>query len=395
MVTPSRRGVLPSPTGSRFSSSLRSFPSSLKSFLRSNPVLLIAAALALVSVFFVPPDFLYSSYFDWKTLTCLFCTLSVICALRHIHFFTFLAERLISLSGTARRAVLSTVIITFVGSMLIANDMALLTFLPLGYHVLSASGQKKYLIFTFVMQNIGANLGGMLTPFGNPQNLYLYNRFSIPSGEFVLLMAPPFLFAVSLIVLSCFLFVKNDPISLLSESRDSLPTGRTALLLLLFSFSLVLVFRLVPFWVGLILIPLVLLFVDRGALLSVDYGLLLTFFFFFLFAGNMARIAPLHSLLSSLMAGRPLLVSLLSCQFISNVPSSILLSGFTDNYRALLYGVNCGGVGTLVSSLASLITFRQYCSLEPGGAKKYLAVFSAFSFAFLLLMSLFCYLLLL
>lgn len=359
-------------------------------FIKGNTVLLIAFAAAAVTSVAVPPDAEYAGYFDLRTLTCLFCTLAVICALKNISFFTVTAERIVSATGNIRRAVIAIVVITFIGSMLIANDMALLTFLPLGYRVLESSGQKKYMIFTFIMQNIGANLGGMLTPFGNPQNLYLYNKFGIPTGEFMGIMAIPFATATALIILCCLIFVKSEPITVSIKSEKALPVGRTALYLALFAFSIVIVFRIVPYWVGLILIPAVLMFADRKALASVDYGLLLTFVCFFIFSGNMSRIAPISRFLSSVLQKEPLTVSILSCQVMSNVPSAILLSGFTDNYRALLYGVNIGGTGTLIASLASLITYRQFCAEAPEKKRKYLAAFTALNSVFLVIMAVVC-----
>ena len=238
-------------------------------------IAVVAAALASL---IVPPDAAYLTYFDFKTLSCLFCTLAVVCALKNTRFFTILAQRIVTLTGNLRSAVLSLVVITFIGSMLTANDMALLTFLPLGYFVLEQTGRQKHMAFVFIMQNIAANLGGMLTPFGNPQNLYLYSRFAIPSGEFVAIMAPPFALSVALIVVCCLVFV----------------------------------------------------------------------------------------------------------------PSAILLSQFTSDYKALLLGVNIGGAGTLIASLANLITFREYLSHNAGGARTYILRFSAFNFAFLGILIAFC-----
>ena len=277
--------------------------------------------------------------------------------------------------------------------MLIANDMALLTFLPLGYFVLSSTGKKKYMAFTFIMQNIAANLGGMLTPFGNPQNLYLYTKFAIPTGEFIATMLPPFLISIALITLCCLVFVKKEKMEI-KEEKIVLPVGKTIVYSLLFILSIVIVFRIIPFWTGLIVIPAFLLFMDRNALKNVDYCLILTFVAFFIFAGNMARISTVKELLDGLMQKNALLVSTLSCQGISNVPSAILLSQFTSDYRALLFGVNIGGVGTLISSLASLITFREYTKHDQGGAKKYILLFSAFNFAFLFILLGACFFLL-
>ena len=160
-------------------------------FVNHNAVFCIAFTLAVITCFFIPPDAEYIGYFDFKTLACLFSTLAVVCALKNVKFFTILARGIVKTTGTLRTAVFALVFITFFGSMLIANDMALLTFLPLGYFVLSSTGQEKAMAYTFILQNIAANLGGMLTPFGNPQNLYLFSKFNIPTGEFMLIMLPP------------------------------------------------------------------------------------------------------------------------------------------------------------------------------------------------------------
>lgn len=268
--------------------------------------------------------------------------------------------------------------------MLIANDMALLTFLPLGYFVLESTGKQRYMAFTFIMQNIAANLGGMLTPFGNPQNLYLYTKYNINDYEFVGIMFVPFAVSVILITICC-LFVKKEPLEI-SEKIESLNKKRTILYAILFVLAIAIVFRGIPYYVGLIIIPIVLLFADRKALKMVDYPLLLTFVAFFIFAGNMARIDAVRNLFSWLLEQNTLLFSAISCQVISNVPSAILLSQFTDNYRELLVGVNIGGTGTLIASLASLITFREYTRHNPTKVKSYIGMFSAFNFGFLIIL---------
>lgn len=361
---------------------------SVKSFIKKNAVTVIAFIAAAVTAFIVPPDKEYIGYFDFKTLSCLFCVLAVVCALKNIGFFYLLAKQIVKKFKTVRSSVIVLVCITFIGSMFIANDMALLTFLPLGYLVLSSTGEEGYLAFTFVMQNIAANLGGMLTPFGNPQNLYLYTKFNIPTGEFMLIMLPVFILSVALILLCCFVFIKPEKLELKSEPV-TLPKVKTAVYLLLFVLAIAIVFRGIPYWLGLIFIPLVLLFFDRKALLAVDYPLLLTFVFFFIFAGNMARIDSVRNLFAFLLEKNTLLFSVLSCQIISNVPSAILLSQFTEDYAHLLAGVNIGGVGTLISSLASLITFREYTSRFPNQTKRYIALFSLFSFGFLIILTVF------
>lgn len=351
-------------------------------WIRKNLVLCIAVLAAVVTSCIVPPDAQYLDYFDWKTLTCLFCVLAVVCALKNIRFFYLLAQKVVALCKTTRLSILALVYITFLGSMLIANDMALLTFLPLGYLVLTTTHMEKHMAFTFIMQNIAANLGGMLTPFGNPQNLYLYSKFSIPTLEFMGIMLPPFLLAIALITLCCLVFVKSEPLELPTEPVRLEPK-RTVLYLALFVLSIVIVFRAIPYWIGLIVIPLVLLFADRKALRMVDYPLLLTFVAFFIFAGNMGRIDVVREFFAFLLTQNTLIFSTLSCQVISNVPSAILLSQFTNNYADLLVGVNIGGTGTLIASLASLITFREYTSHNPGKTGAYVGKFSLFNFGFL------------
>jgi len=368
---------------------LRRVMHNILSFAKKNAVMLIAALAAIITSIIVPPDKAYIDYFDFKTLTCLFCVLAVVCALRNIRFFYTMAKAIIRKFKNAKICILALVYITFIGSMLIANDMALLTFLPLGYFVLHTTGKEKYMAFTFIMQNIAANLGGMLTPFGNPQNLYLYSKFNIPDIEFVTIMFPPFIISIVLITACCLIFVKSEPL-VIEEKAASLPIPRVIIYLILFAFSILIVFRTVPYYYGLIIIPLALLILDRQALLQVDYGLLSTFVFFFIFSGNMARIDIIRDFFSFLLEKNTLVFSALSCQFISNVPSAILLSQFTNNYRELLLGVNIGGAGTMIASLASLITFREYSKQDPGHTVRYLIKFSLFNFAFLGILILFC-----
>ncbi len=368
---------------------IEGFLHNITQFCKKNIVMLIALLAATTTSIIITPDKQYLEYFDFKTLTCLFCVLAVVCALKNIRFFYMLAHKIVRVFKTARASVLALVYVTFIGSMLIANDMALLTFLPLGFLVLTTTGKEKYMAFTFIMQNIAANLGGMLTPFGNPQNLYLYTKFAIPTGEFMGIMALPFLLSILLITVCCLIFVKSEPLEL-GEEKISLPPLKTAIYLSLFALSIIIVFRVIPYQIGLVIIPLVLLFLDRKALVEVDYPLLLTFVFFFIFAGNMARIEPVKNLFSSLLDKNTLIVSALSCQVISNVPSSILLSQFTSNYKDLLLGVNIGGVGTLISSLASLITLREFIKHNHGKTKSYVLQFSAFNFGFLIILLLFC-----
>ncbi|MBQ3547149.1 MAG: citrate transporter [Clostridia bacterium] len=364
------------------------FLKGILNFFKRNIVMTVALIAAVVTSCMIPPDKAYVGYFDFKTLTCLFCVLAVVCALKNIRFFYILARKIVEVCGNIRSCVLMLVYITFIGSMLIANDMALLTFLPLGYYVLTTTKQEKYMEITFILQNIAANLGGMLTPFGNPQNLYLYSFFEIDNLEFVGIMAPCFTVAIILITLCCLVFIKPEKV-ILQKQGVNLPPVKTILYLLLFAYSILIVFRGIPYWTGLIVIPLFLIIMDRDALKAVDYPLLFTFVFFFIFAGNMARIDAVRTLFSFLLSKSTLLFSVLSCQVISNVPSAVLLSQFTNNYADLLVGVNIGGAGTLIASLASLITFREYAKHNPTKFKHYILTFSLFNFGFLAVLTIF------
>lgn len=357
----------------------------VKSFVKGHIVFIIATLAAVISCFFVHPDSEYLGYIDYKTICCLFSTLAVICALRDIMFFTVLSRKIVSVIKNLRTLAIALVIITFVGSMLIANDMALITFLPLGYLSLSVTGNEKHSAYIFILQNISANLGGMLTPFGNPQNLYLYSYFNIPTGEFTMIMLPPFILAVAMLIGCCFI-LKPVPLSVKEEIEKPLDKKKTVLYILLFVLSILAVFRIVPYIPVTAGIIIVLIFADRLALRSVDYPLLLTFVMFFIFAGNVSRMDVVQNIVSSLLSKSTLLISLLSCQVISNVPSAILLSRFTDNYRELLLGVNIGGTGTLIASLASLITYSEYKVLYPKDGGKYVKLFIVLNAVFLLVL---------
>ncbi len=354
-------------------------------FCKKNFVLVIAIILAIITCFFVPFDKEYLGYFDLKTLACLFCTLAVVSAFRNIRFFSWLADIIIRKFKNTRNAIAALIFITYFGSMIMANDMALITFLPLGYFVLSSCNKKEYYAFTFIMQNIAANLGGMLTPFGNPQNLYIYSFFNIQFLEFIKIMVVPFAVALLLIICSCF-FVKKEPISVEYSTINEPKPWRVVAYSILFICSILIVFGVFPYYYGLIIVILGLLLTDYKSFFGVDYCLLLTFTAFFIFSGNMARIDAVKNLFETLLSKSVLVFSTISCQFISNVPSAILLSRFTDDYANLLVGVNIGGLGTPIASLASLITLNFYRKVNPGHTAKYLGLFLGINYLFLIIL---------
>lgn len=361
----------------------------LYAWIKHNLFLVISISLAGATSLIVRPDEQYYAYFDYKTLTCLFCFLAVICALKNISFFEIVSHKAVAYFSNTRTVVMALVFLTLIGSMLITNDMALIVFLPLSYFILDSADQKQHLAFTFIMQTLAANLGGMLTPFGNPQNLYLYSYFMIGNMEFMKIMFFPFLLSVLLIIICC-LSIPKTPIVVADHYDQPLDKPRTTLYVLLFIFSVAIIFRYVPYIYGLLAITVVLWAADKKALQDVDYGLLLTFGAFFVFSGNVARMPMINSLFSTILDRSTLLTGVILSQFISNVPAAVLLSKFTTNYQELLIAVNIGGVGTMIASLASLITFREYGKHKPAGQWGFIKLFSISNFSFLALLTTFC-----
>ena len=353
--------------------------------VKDQPVLCVAIVAMLITCVMVPIDGEYLDYFNMQTLATLFCTLAVVSAFGHIHVFEILSKSIILKLSNLRNAVIALVFITFLGSMILANDMALLTFLPLGYFVLHKTDNKQIMAFTFIMQNIAANLGGMLTPFGNPQNLYLYAHYQIGTLKFMQIMFPSFFMATLLILAIC-LFVKPTPLTLKRDEGYVLDKQKTFIYSALFVFSILIVFRVVPYALGTAVVVLALLFLDKAALKEVNYPLLLTFCVFFVFSGNAARIPAVNELFSNLLPKNTLLFGILSCQCISNVPSAVLLSHFTMDYASLLPAVNIGGLGTPIASLASLITLTEFKKRQPQNLGKYVAMFTGLNVLFLVVL---------
>ena len=344
-------------------------------------VAIISCILAIVTMFFVPIDKEYLYYIDFKTISCLFLISCIISAFKDINFFYAIARHIIIRFNTLRKSYIALLTITFVGSMIIANDMALITFLPLGYLILKETNNEDKEAFVFIMQNVAANLGGMLTPFGNPQNLYIYTKYNISNTDFIHIMIIPFIVAIFLLYLSV-IFIKDNKLVLNRQDLKTSPI-KEKVYIFLFVIAIFVVFRYVPLIVGLIIIPIIILILDRYAFRNIDYSLLMTFVFFFIFSSNLARIDAVNVFFSKLLERNVYFTTLLSCQFMSNVPTSILLSKFTNNYIPLLYGVNIGGLGTLIASLASLITFRNYVALNPNKTFHYLALFSLINVTFI------------
>ena len=359
----------------------------IRSFVQREPVLLIAALAAMVSCFFVPPDAEYLGYLDLRTLSLLYCLMTVVAGLRQAGLFAHLAHSLCQRTSSLRALALLLVLLCFFSSMLITNDVALLTFVPFAVVVLGMADRKKELIHIVVLQTVAANLGSMLTPVGNPQNLFLYSYYDLSIGDFLRVTLPVWLLSLLLISVSCLLFDRSRMEIFLGE-EPGIDRRGLILYLALFVLCLTVVLRLLSWPVMLAVLLAVLLILDRKILLKADFMLLLTFVAFFIFAGNLARIDAVSALLRRLLAGREYPVTLLTSQIISNVPAALLLSGFTDQSRALLLGVNIGGLGTPIASLASLISMKLYSHSDHAHTGRYLMEFTAVSLILLLILSL-------
>ena len=338
-------------------------------FAKKETVLFAAVLLAFGSMACVPPDMQYLSYIDYRVLALLFCLMTVMEGFKSTGFFAAVAGKLLEKVKTFRQLYLVLVFLCFFTSMWITNDVALLTFVPFTVLVLRMTGLEQEMIPVIVLQTIAANLGSMTTPVGNPQNLYLYSISGMGIGAFLQIMGPLTLISAGLIFLIC-LIHKDFPIRqgmLGKEIVGVWKAGENQVLAVLFFISLLSVFRILS-WQLLLLIVLascigIKAFCKEKYLpLEADFGLLLTFVAFFIFIGNMGRICAVREVLSQVLNGRELLISFLCSQMISNVPAAILLSGFTQEYRGLLQGVNIGGLGTLIASLASLISYKFFAA---------------------------------
>lgn len=335
----------------------------LVEFLKKETVLCIAFLLAVISAFIVPVDAQYIEYMDFRVLVLLFALMTVMSGLQSLGIFEKLSYSLLKYVKSTRSLTLLLVSLCFFLAMFITNDVALITFVPFTILILEKIDSPKNLIPIIVLETIAANLGSMLTPIGNPQNLYLYGLSGLTIGEFLLHMSPSTVLSFILLVICC-LLLKKESISL-SDAANTTKNEKpilTVYYFVLFLLCLMTVAYLIPYPVLLLVSIPVLLIWDNETLKKVDYSLLLTFISFFVFIGNMQKIPAIAEMISSLVEGKELITAFLASQIISNVPAAMLLSGFTENYKDLLLGVNIGGLGSLIASLASLISFKYFAN---------------------------------
>lgn len=337
----------------------------LTDFVKRETVLVIAAILAVLSAFAVPPDLNYLSYIDWRVLGILLSLMLITAGLQKNGVFDAIGKKLLMYTKNTMQLMAILVFLCFFSSMLITNDVALLTFVPFALLLLKKCGQEHLLIPVIVLQTIAANLGSMLTPVGNPQNLYLYQLSGLGFGEFVLYMLPYAAVAGLLLAAAIIgLGRKKEPVTMdetCFEQREiQLNQKKIGIYLFLFLCSLLVVAHILPYGAVLLLVLVSVAVCDRDVLFQVDYCLLFTFIAFFIFTGNLGCMEKFQETLEAIVTGREILAGILASQCISNVPAAFLLSGFTDNIKGLLLGVNIGGLGTLIASMASLISYKIY-----------------------------------
>ncbi len=356
-------------------------------FLKRETVLCISALLAVVSVFFTPPSAEYISYIDFKTLALLFCLMAIMAGLREIGVFSSLANALLERTKNFRTVSLILILLCFFTSMLITNDVALITFVPFAIEVVKKSGKTNFAVPVIVLQTIAANLGSMLTPVGNPQNLYLYSLSGMSLGEFIMLVLPYTALAFALLILAGFT-IKSSNVEYKSE-KSGFSIKLTVFYILLFLLCMLTVANVLEYWITFAVVTSLVVIINRRLLLKIDYSLLFTFILFFIFIGNMSNVESFRNAVSNLLGGREILVSVASSQVISNVPAAMLLSGFTDNIKDLIVGTNIGGLGTLIASMASLISYKIFVKEIPEQKKKYFWQFTLWNVIFLIVLSVF------
>lgn len=359
----------------------------MKEFLKKEPVLVLAVFLAGLSATLVKPSYEYFNYIDFSVLSLLFCLMVVVSGLQSIGVFDYLSSYMMKYMKNIRQFFLIMVSLCFFSSMIITNDVALITFIPFTIMILTSLEQKDKLISIIVLETIAANLGSMLTPIGNPQNLYIYTVSHMSLLSFVRVMLPITIISyLFLFIIVCFVTKQNETIAmhfLIKEVKDK---RRLLVYTFLFALCIGTVLHLIPYVVLTGVIIVVAITSDKGLIKKVDYSLLVTFIAFFIFIGNMQHMEFVKTLIQERMADNTILFAIISSQFISNVPAAVLLSGFTKNYVDLLIGINIGGLGTLIASMASLISYRYYVGVHNHDAKKYISVFTMANVVFLVLL---------
>ena len=351
----------------------------ISNFIKKEAVLCIALGLAVLSVFWQPVDREYLEYIDWDTLMLLFCLMAAMAGFQRLGVFQRIGDALLAAVTNTRSLLLILCFLPVFFSMFITNDVALITFVPFGMIVLQMCGKEKLVIPLVVLQTIAANMGSSLTPIGNPQNLYLYSKSGAKVGDFLLWMLP-YTLVTGICIWLAVLFQKKEQVDYKPEKSGAVWGKKRKFYFIsyavLFLFCLLSVAKVLPPLVLFLMALAFFLVADRKILWCIDYALLGTFIGFFIFIGNLGRLPAFRDFFAGILTGHETLAGVISSQVISNVPAALLLSGFTDKWESLVVGTNLGGLGTLIASMASLISYKQMVRQYPGLKGKYFLYFT-------------------
>ncbi len=332
--------------------------SSFIEFLKKECVLVIAVTLAILSSFISMPKL---SYIDFKVLILLFNLMVVVAAFKELKFLDSIAIGLLKKCNTYTSISLALVFITFISSMIVTNDVALITFVPLS--IVIARKANINVLKIVIFQTLAANLGSSFTPMGNPQNLFIYSFYNLSPIDFFKITLPIVILAVLFLVLLVF---KDKKMNLSLDLEDVKIDNKRDVYLFggLFLIILLSVFHVIDYKVTFLITIVMVLILNKKLFSQVDYSLLITFIGFFIFVGNISTMDVVKNFMEGILNSpkSTFLASVLSSQVISNVPATMLLSGFTNHFKELLLGVNIGGMGTLIASLASVISYKIYAS---------------------------------
>ena len=375
-------------------------------FIKKEPVLFAAILLAVISVAVIrPAPIVCVQAIDFRTIAILFSLMIVIKAFQSQNFLDVIASRLLRLCKTRRSLYFLLTYLVFFSSMLVTNDVALLTFVPISLLIFKRI--KLSALHIVVLETLAANLGSCFTPMGNPQNLFLFSYYGFSALEFFALtakIAVPSLFILAIIIF--FLTRKKlaehggyeEPHEFmgntLQSQRATLKVDfRTFFYIVDFVLCLLTVFHVVNYFIMLGVTIVIMLICNFRLFKKVDYSLLFTFAGFFIFTKTISTVPAFSDFIQSLLSSplKTYLTGIAASQVISNVPAALLLSGFTQNGEMLLLAVNVGGLGTLIASMASVISFKLYSADE--GDKRYFAVFTAYNVVLLVILGVIVYLL--
>lgn len=362
-------------------------------YLKKDAVLTISWVLAIISMLFIKPDKAYAGYIDWRSLGILWSLMIITKGYMQNGIFEKIGHALLTRTRKMWQLIAVLVGLNFFSSMIITNDVSLITFVPFAIMMLKQCGRQELMIPVVVLQTIAANLGSMLTPIGNPQNLYLYGLAGKGIGEFIMWLLPYTIVSALLLVISILLIKNKNEIICIedtdSEAAHNTSVPRVMAYSVLFILALLVVARVLTWYILAAAVLITVLLLEKNVLAKADYALLLTFIGFFIFTGNMGRVELVAHFLAGIVNSRELEVGIITSQCISNVPAALLLSGFTDNIKNLSIGVNIGGLGTLIASMASLISYKLYANEVPEKKGKYFAVFTVYNIIFLVVLYVF------